>query len=399
MAKGWVFHPLSKPTDKGKSPGKRPLLNNWQQLTKTPENITDYINKGCNIGLVCGKASGITIIDLDHELFTNELLNGFDIDTLKSSRTRGRGHIYFKYNPNLPASKHHDLGIEILNDGSNAVLPPSIHPSGDVYKWLNHNAPIIPMPAELEKRLLKLFQTETELKQVVAKCRHCFRDVIKRKPDMHGAEGREYMLAVCTDLKANGATEEHANMFSKLMYQKDYDEKLTLQEWNNIDSSKTWQCETLKAKLPAYVDLGQCEKCEARRKEKPDSTEGKTCGECDFNRGVERAHAEIRRMRTRSYARKNRLHRMTKHASSTSSKRATVIIQIHRQAHWFITWNRQKLSYSTMMFTILTSVLIWMDIFRYYLSKGEASSDGSHSYTIMIREKLPAMMLLAVLLM
>ncbi len=190
-AKGWVVHPLSNPKDKGKSPGKRPLLKNWEKLTHTPDDIEKYISKGCNIGLVCGKASGLTIIDLDSELSTDDLFNGFELDTLKSGRTKGRGHIYFRYNPNLAASKHHDMGIEILNDGSNAVLPPSVHASGDIYKWNNPDAPIIPMPAELEKRLLKLFQTETELKRIITKCRHCFRDVLKQKPDMHGADGRE----------------------------------------------------------------------------------------------------------------------------------------------------------------------------------------------------------------
>lgn len=264
-AKGWVVHPLSSPKDNGNSPGKKPLLEKWQELTHTPEDLGAYISKGCNLGLVCGKASGLTIIDLDSELFTDDLFNGFELDTLKSKRIEGRGHIYFKYNPNLPAQKHHNLGIEILNDGSNAVVPPSVHKSGDVYHWNNPDAPIIKMPKELEKRLLKLFQTETEFKRIIAKCRHCFRDIIKRQPDMHGAEGRDYMLAVCTDLKANGATEEHIKMFAKLMYQSEYDEKLTLQEWAQIDSSKTWQCKTLKEKLPSYVD---CEGCEGENKNK-----------------------------------------------------------------------------------------------------------------------------------
>lgn len=109
--------------------------------------------------------------------------------------------------------------------------------------------------------------TEIELKKIMAKCRHCFRDVIQRKPDMHGAEGREYMLAVSTDLKAAGATDAHIKRFARLMYGKEYDEARTLNEWHDIDASKTWRCETLKAKLPAYVTLDDCEKwkCEDRR--------------------------------------------------------------------------------------------------------------------------------------
>jgi hypothetical protein len=287
-ARGWVVHPLSKPIDTRKSPGKRPLLQDWQKLTKTPDTIENFIKNGDNIGLVCGKASGITIIDLDHELFTDELFNGFELDTLRSARTKGRGHIYFKYNPNLPSSKHHDLGIEILSDGSNAVLPPSIHASGDVYGWINPNAPIIEIPKALENNLKNLFKTETELKQIIGKCRYCFKNVLKDKKDMHGAEGREYMLVVCTDLKANGATEEHAKMFAKLMYREGYDETRTLQEWAQIDAGKTWQCNTLKAKLPAFIDLNECGKCDMRRERNEGNgkvrqeSEEKSCGDCRY---------------------------------------------------------------------------------------------------------------------
>ncbi len=56
--RGWVLHPLSKPDDKGQSPGKKPILTGWQTFTKTPDDIETYLEKGHNIGLVCGKASG-----------------------------------------------------------------------------------------------------------------------------------------------------------------------------------------------------------------------------------------------------------------------------------------------------------------------------------------------------
>lgn len=59
----WVLHPLSSPKDGGNSPGKRPFLKGWQTLQKTPDNIPEYVKKGCNIGLVCGKASCVTVID------------------------------------------------------------------------------------------------------------------------------------------------------------------------------------------------------------------------------------------------------------------------------------------------------------------------------------------------
>jgi putative DNA primase/helicase len=256
-ARGFVVHPLN---------GKIPILPGWQKLTTTPPEAEKHFENGGNIGAVCGKVSDITAIDMDSFLFAPEIFGDFKIETLKAQRTEGRGHVYFKYNPRLHASKHHDIGIEILSDGNNIVMPPSVHPSGDMYTWKDPNAPIYEMPPEIEANLIQLFKTEAELKQMLAKTRHCFRQVIKKKPDMHGAEGREYMIAVSCDLKAKGATEAHICMFSKLMYDTKYDEGRTLQEWRNIDPAKTWTCDVLRAKLPAYVDLQECEKCEERKK-------------------------------------------------------------------------------------------------------------------------------------
>lgn len=266
-ARGFVVHPLSRPDDKGPSPGKKPLISGWQKLAATPQNIEKYISQGCNLGIVCGKVSNVTILDFDHFLFLEQVFNGFDLETLHGRRTEGREHIYFRYNPNIPASKHHDLGIEVLNDGNNAVIPPSVHASGDVYKWSSQDAPIIEMPKTLEDNLKTLFQTEVELKQLISKCRTCFRDILKKKKDMHGAEERECMLAICTDLKAAGATNKHVTMFARLIYRRDYDEARTLQEWRNIDQTKTWTCDKLKEKVPAFLDPAQCERCRIRRED------------------------------------------------------------------------------------------------------------------------------------
>ena len=265
-ARGWVVHPLSRPDDKGNSPGKKPLITGWQNLTQTPEDIGVYIKKGGNLGLVCGKVSNVTVLDLDNLFFLEQVFNGFDLKTLRSKRTEGRGHIYFQYNPDLLASRHHDLGIEVLSDGNNAVIPPSVHAFGDVYKW-SGDEQIIKMPQALEDNLKTLFQTEAELKLLITKCRTCFRSVLKEKKNMHGGEGREYMLAVCTDLKAAGATDTHALMFARIVYGTGFNEDRTLQEWRKIDPAKTWTCAKLKEKVPAFLDFEQCDRCRIRRED------------------------------------------------------------------------------------------------------------------------------------
>jgi len=65
--KGWVIHPLAGPKDNGGSPGKRPLLNNWQKRKKATEaELKLWFEKtDNNVGLVLGKESGVLVIDFD----------------------------------------------------------------------------------------------------------------------------------------------------------------------------------------------------------------------------------------------------------------------------------------------------------------------------------------------
>jgi len=258
--RGWVVHPLSSPKDTGNSPGKKPLMVGWQMLKRTP--MYHHFPPGCNIGLVCGKVSDVMVIDYDNMMFITELFGDSWEDTLKSKRTTDRGHLFFRYNPNIKNQKHHMLGIEFLTDGSNAVLPPSVHISGDIYKWTDTNTPVRDMPKDIEARIVRLFSTETELKKVIDRCRACFKRVLKdypnNIPDVHGSDGRQFMLAICTDLVALGAKEQHLKMFSKLMYREKYDEHKTLNEMKYLDTWKTWRCETLREKLPAYVNCAEC---------------------------------------------------------------------------------------------------------------------------------------------
>jgi len=266
--RGWIIHPLSGHEDKKQSPGKRPLLKEWQQLEKvTDEDVkkwfsnTDPYFKDCNIGLQCGKRSGVTVIDIDHELFMDELFNGFEIETLRSRRTTGRGHIYFIYNPNLPAKKHHVLGIEILSDGSNAVLPPSIHTSGNLYKWNNPDTQIIEMPVTLVENLNKLVEREKKLNALINKCRPCFKHYWKdEKKICHGSTARDFLGAFCSELFNKGADLDLIRMFAKVIYQTDYDETKTLTEFNGWTQKgyKPWTCEKLKERCAGFTECDNC---------------------------------------------------------------------------------------------------------------------------------------------
>ncbi len=272
----WVVHPLSRPDDKGNSPGKRPLMHRWQFLTKTPDNIEGYVKKCCNIGLVCGSASGVDAIDLDIDLFRDELLNGFDLNTLTSGHRDGRGHLLFQHRGDIYSEKHHFIGVEYFGNnkegaGSNLVLPPSVHYTGEVYTWKDPSAPLAKCPDKLKENLAVLFRKEDALHEYFKKCRRCFTKGSRGldrsdprskglwdRPDSivtHGMDGRRAILAVMGELRYVGCSDELLHMACKRFFGKDYDFVHTDNELKHIESVPP-KCETLRQ----YLDVS-CAGC------------------------------------------------------------------------------------------------------------------------------------------
>jgi hypothetical protein len=145
-------------------------------------------------------------------------------------RTEDRRHIYFKYSEALKAQKHHDLGIEILTDNNNAVLPSSRHKSGQTYSFNREIRTLddIPeMPEEIINRLKVLFETNNELRVILQKCKPCLSEKFKdhqESPDiteLHTCTGRQLTLAHMADTKANGADPEVLHLACKSLFRDD----------------------------------------------------------------------------------------------------------------------------------------------------------------------------------
>lgn len=265
--KGWVIHPLVGPNDPGSSPGKRPLLNNWQKRKKAKASeLKEWFEKtDNNIGLVLGKESGIIVIDLDK-------LDWIDVlfppeqkileNTLRAGRTTGRGHVYFKYTDKVGNWKFHEFGIEILGERTQVVVPPSVHKEGQQYKWQ------LPEGADLEtfelpefpKTAIETIKLLKKLDEKIKGCRTCFKWIISQSKDaMHGKEGRRLMLATATELKAEHVTLEEFRLFAKKVYGDDYDPARTSEEWKGVDEKKRWKCDTIRENFPEILKF--CEAC------------------------------------------------------------------------------------------------------------------------------------------
>ncbi len=265
---GWAVHPLSSPKDPQPSAGKRPLEPGWQKRGKATEAELKawFKDTNNNMGLVCGKASGITVIDLDKMDWLGALFppeQNLIEDTLMSNRTSGRGHIYFEYSDHLPSKKLHEFGIEVLSDGNNAVLPPSVHAQGQTYHWKDASKTPSPIP----KITIKNISLLKSLSQKIKECRPCFRHVILQSNDaMHGMEGRRLMLAVSTELKAQDTSVDELLLYARKVYGDKYDAARTKREYKNCDESKTWRCETIRNEFPLLAKL--CPDCPIRQLDK-----------------------------------------------------------------------------------------------------------------------------------
>ncbi|MFA4936588.1 MAG: bifunctional DNA primase/polymerase, partial [Candidatus Methanoperedens sp.] len=182
--------------------------------------------------------------------------------TLRAGRIAGRGHVYFKFTDKVGNWKFHEFGIEILGEGNQVVVPPSIHREGQKYKWqLPEGAYLetFELP-ELPDQVIEIIKQLKKLDEKIKACRKCFRWIINQSRDaMHGKDGRRLMLATATELKAQKVTLEEFRLYSKKVYGDDYDPRRTADEWKNVDEKKTWKCDTIRLNFPEVLEL--CKSC------------------------------------------------------------------------------------------------------------------------------------------
>jgi len=156
---GFSIHPCCPADHRCASPGKIPFdldtmqhMKGWQNHdTPTEEEVRGwYEDPKCrfNLGFLCGKRSFLIAIDVDSddslEMLREE--SGEAIWATWQYRT-GRGfRILYRMPGGMDSAKSYILtrgkvSLEILGDGRQSVLPPSLHPSGVNYEWIEGFSP------------------------------------------------------------------------------------------------------------------------------------------------------------------------------------------------------------------------------------------------------------------
>ena len=140
---GWSILPV-KPEE------KRPYMTNWLQYmhTKaTPKMVDNWFKSlsGAGVGVVTGKISNIVVLDVENYCKTpiDELLKKYPTQLIARSGSGG-WHLYYQY-PAGVTKVSNRVGIfegaDLRGDGGFIVLPPTRHPSGGTYEWVQKGIP------------------------------------------------------------------------------------------------------------------------------------------------------------------------------------------------------------------------------------------------------------------
>jgi hypothetical protein len=167
--RGWSPLPLCPPNHIGvgkvhgrncSSPGKSPLIK-WkehQERIATADEIVEWWKRNClsNVGIALGPVSGFIRVDAEGETgnrLLEEVCGGDLPETLEftSGQPGSRGILYripkdendeyIKLRTTSQSGEGDHDELRFQAKGAQTVVPPSRHPAGTTYKWIDRHAP------------------------------------------------------------------------------------------------------------------------------------------------------------------------------------------------------------------------------------------------------------------
>ena len=144
---------------------KIPAIGEWkpfQSSRASAEQLLAWDRGGFNIAIVTGEISSIFVLDIDGE-DGKVSLESLIAKHGKLPETRmvksGKGlHYYFRFpvnGQNIRNGVKVLPGIDARGNGGYIIAPPSLHPNGKYYQWMNEAAPIAEAPGWLIELLSK----------------------------------------------------------------------------------------------------------------------------------------------------------------------------------------------------------------------------------------------------
>src|SRR4028118_518315 len=136
IERGWYVVPIPH----GK---KGPQLAGWQRLRLTASDVPRYFTNGQNVGIINGEASGwLVTADLDCPEAV-KIAGRFLEPTLTSGREPVPDGHWWYVSPGLehrefegiPKTASEGTLLELRSTDHQTVVEPSVHPSGERYRW------------------------------------------------------------------------------------------------------------------------------------------------------------------------------------------------------------------------------------------------------------------------
>lgn len=121
--------------------GKIPLVKwkGYQDALPTEKEVRSWWRNewtDANIGMATGRLSGVCVVDLDGDVATRDAVNrGIDVGPWAYTGRVGGRHLYCAHRDDAPTVFAKKGGIDFRGQGGYVLLPPSLHHSGNRYRW------------------------------------------------------------------------------------------------------------------------------------------------------------------------------------------------------------------------------------------------------------------------
>lgn len=148
-AKGYSVIPLAPKS-------KYPALDRWSDFCSRLPSDDEHARwmdwRAANIGLCLGDASGVMALDFDDDV---DGIHARILAIIPESPVRKRGAKGFTAFYRYTGQRSHGYSVrgvrvlDVLSQGRQTVLPPSLHPSGGAYEWVTERTLVDTAAAEL----------------------------------------------------------------------------------------------------------------------------------------------------------------------------------------------------------------------------------------------------------